>query len=102
MAKYLVGKVVYVIGTGSESHRGVAVAMADAGADVAIGGQKLDLAAEAQLHSISNEVWAIGRKSTVVTIDGDTPAAFARALSGVIDAMGKADLVVRAETVEHA
>lgn len=102
MAKYLNGKVAYVIGGGSESHRGVAVALADAGADVVIGGQKKDLEAEAQLHSISNEIWAMGRRSTVVLIDGDSTKAFLAALNAVIDDMGKADLVVRTETVDHA
>ena len=102
MPQYLVGKVVFVIGSGSDSHRGVAVALAEAGADIAVGGRKSDLAAEAQLHSISNEIWAIGRKSTVVTIDGDLPAAFAAAVGAVIDEMGAADLVVRCDPVESA
>ena len=101
-AKYLAGKVAYVIGSGSELHRGVAVALADAGADIAIGGPKTDLPAEAALHSIANEIWAIGRRSTVVTIDGDAPAAYAAALASVIDVLGKADLVIRAEAVVNA
>ena len=102
MPQYLAGKVVFVIGSGSDEHRGVAVALAEAGADIAIGGAKGDLAAEAQLHSISNEIWAIGRKSTVVTVHGEGAGPFAEALGGVIDALGKADLVVRCDAVAHA
>ena len=54
MPSYLAGKVVFVIGPGGDAHRGVAVALAEAGADIAVGGQKSNLAAEAQLHSIAN------------------------------------------------
>ena len=96
------GSPVFVIGSGSEAHRGVAVALAEAGADIAVGGAKGDLAAEAQLHSIANEIWAIGRKSTVVTIEGDGSAAFAEALGRVIDELGTADLVVRCDAVANA
>ena len=102
MAKYLAGKVVFVIGPGTEAHRGVAGAGRVVGADVAVGGTKGDLAAEAQLHSISNEIWAIGRKSIVVTIDGTGAPAFAEALNRVIDEMGSADLVVRCDAVANA
>lgn len=102
MAKYLAGKVVYVIGSGSDLHRAVAISLAESGADIAVGGSKTDLPAEAALHSIANEVWALSRRSTVVTIDGDTPVAFAEAVSAVIRELGKADLVVRAEAVADA
>lgn len=102
MAKYLAGKVVYVIGSGSELHRGVAVALADAGADIAVGGPRIDLPTEAALHSIANEIWAIGRRSAVVLVEGDKPADFAQALGAVIRELGKADLVVRAEAVQDA
>ena len=102
MPQYLAGKVVFVIGSGSNDHRGVAVALAEAGADIAVGGTKSDLAAEAQLHSISNEIWAIGRKSTVVTIDGDGAKPFADAVGRVIDELGRADLIVRCDAVANA
>jgi NAD(P)-dependent dehydrogenase (short-subunit alcohol dehydrogenase family) len=102
MARYLEGKVVYVIGSGSELHRGTAVALAEAGADVAVGGRKGDLAAEAALHSIANEIWALGRRSTVVAIDGDSPKAFAEAVAAVISELGHVELVVRCEAVGQA
>ena len=102
MPSYLAGKVVFVIGPGGDAHRGVAVALAEAGADIAVGGQKSDLAAEAQLHSIANEIWAIGRKSTVVTIEGESSAAFASAVNGVIDTLGATDIIVRCEAVLNA
>ena len=38
MAGYLTGKVVVLFGAGNDAHRGVAVALAGAGADLAIAG----------------------------------------------------------------
>ncbi len=102
MARYLQGKAVYVIGSGSESHRGVAVALAEAGADIAVGGVKGDLAAEAALHSIANEIWALSRKSTVVMLEDTGPSAFAAAVNQVTAELGRADLVVRCDAVANA
>ena len=102
MARYLDNKVVFVIGSGSELHRGTAVALAEAGADIAVGGAMGDLGAEAALHSIANEIWAMGRRSTVVTLEGDSSAGFAAAVSKVMAELGKADLVVRCDAVANA
>ena len=99
--RYLDGKVAYVIGSGSDSHRGVAVALAEAGADIAIGGRG-GMPDEVPLHSIANEIWAIGRRSTVVPlIDGDARS-FAEAVLRVQQELGRADLVVRCDTVAQA
>jgi NAD(P)-dependent dehydrogenase (short-subunit alcohol dehydrogenase family) len=103
MADYMTGKVAVVFGSGGDVHRGVAVALAQAGADIAVAGVTGDdLSAEAALHSIANEIWAIGRQSTVVTLPADDAAAFAAALQDVIAALGRADLVVRADAVLNA
>ncbi len=99
---YLKDKVALVIGGGGEMHRGVAVALAQAGADIAVSGAAPDLAAEAALHSISNEIWALGRRSTVVKLNSDDFAAFAAALDRAKSELGRADLVVRADPVLNA
>ncbi len=99
MAPYLEGKVMVVVGAGGEAHRGVAVALAAAGADIAVAGRAPDLAAEAALNSIANEVWALGRRSTVVTLTADDAVAFADALSQVTAELGRVDLVLRVEPV---
>ena len=101
MARYLEGNVVLVTGSGSEAHRGVAVALAEAGAEVAIGGIAADLAAEAALHSIANEIWALGKRSTVVTFSDDAPS-FAAAIASVQSQLGRADLIVRCDPVLNA
>ena len=102
MTGYLEGKVAVVIGGGNDAHRGVAVALAQAGADIAISGVAKDLSAEAALHSISNEVWALSRRSTVVTMAADDATSFAEAVSGAMRELGRADLVVRADIVANA
>jgi NAD(P)-dependent dehydrogenase (short-subunit alcohol dehydrogenase family) len=103
MPDYLAGKVAVVFGSGGEVHRGVAVALAQGGADVAIVGvSRGELSAEAALHSIANEVWALGRKSTVVTLTADDAAAFAGAVSSVISELGRADLIVRVDPILNA
>ena len=99
MAGYLTGKVALVIGEGDDTHRGVVVAMAEAGADVAIAGVTSDLSAEAALHSISNEIWALNRRSAVVTMAADDEASLAGALDNAQQELGSADLVVRCEAV---
>ena len=102
MAGYLEGKVAVVIGGGNDAHRGVAVALAHAGADIAISGVAKDLSAEAALHSISNEIWALSRRSTVVAMPADDPTSFAEAVSSAMRALGRADVVVRCDSVANA
>jgi meso-butanediol dehydrogenase/(S,S)-butanediol dehydrogenase/diacetyl reductase len=102
MAGYMDGKVVIVFGGGSDAHRGVAVALAEAGADIAVAGLTPDLPAEAALHSISNEIWALGRRSTVATLATDDAPSFAAAVERAKAELGRADLVVRADAVLDA
>ena len=99
---YLRGKVAVVFGAGDETHRGVAVALAQAGADIAVAGTAPELAAEAALHSIANEIWALGHRSTVVTLPADDAASFAAAVERATSELGRADLIVRADPVLSA
>ena len=93
----LAGKVAVVIGNGTPAHRSVAVALAEAGADVAIAGN--DGIAEVLLHSIANEIWALGRRSMVAGFVGGDTWSFAMAVGKAMEELGKADLVVRVEPV---
>jgi NAD(P)-dependent dehydrogenase (short-subunit alcohol dehydrogenase family) len=102
MAGYLDGKVAVVFGGGSDAHRGVAVALAQAGADIAVAGLAPDLPSEAALHSISNEIWALGCRSTVVTLAADDAPSFAEAVQRARVELGRADVVVRADAVLNA
>lgn len=103
MPGFMAGKVAVVFGSGGDVHRGVAVALAQAGADIAVAGVTgNDLSAEAALHSIANEIWALGHKSTVVTLPLDDALSFAEAVTAAIAELGRADLVVRADAVLNA
>lgn len=55
------GRVYAIIGRGDDTDRAVAVALAEAGAAVAIGTVSPARAEEFAAASIANEVWAIGR-----------------------------------------
>ena len=101
MAGYFEGKVVYIIGPGSDAHRAVAVSLAQSGADIAIGG-KGGMPDEVPLHSISNEIWAIGRRSIVVPIEEGNVSSFAEAVGRVTSELGHTDLVLRCEDVGSA
>lgn len=102
MVGYLEGKVAAVIGGGDDAHRAVAMALAQAGADVAIAGLAADLSAGAALHSIANEVWAIGRRAVVQTIAGPDVASFINAMALVQQELGRLDLTVRCDAVMNA
>jgi NAD(P)-dependent dehydrogenase (short-subunit alcohol dehydrogenase family) len=99
---HLGGKVAVVFGSGGTAHRGVAVALAEAGADIAVAGLAGDLSAEAALHSIANEIWAIGRKCTVVAQASEDAEGFAAMINAVTAELGRADFVVRVDAVLSA
>ncbi len=101
MPRYLDGKTVFVSGHGTPEHRAIAVALAEAGADVAVAGPA-DAAHEVLLNSIANEVWALGRRSLAVGHDGSDSVSFARALERATAELGRVDIVVRVEPVLSA
>jgi hypothetical protein len=71
----LEGRVVALICRGSEEDRAIAVALAEAGANLALGTVTRAQEEEFSTASIANEVWAIGREQfnrvlTAVRTDG--------------------------------
>ena len=98
MPDYLGNKVALVIGAGDETHRGVCVALAQAGALIAVAGPAPELSAEAALHSISNEVWAIGKQACVITLTPEDAASVQDGLSrAMAELRGASGVVVRVE-----
>lgn len=94
----LAGTVVAIVGTGNNLDREIAVACAEAGADIALGA-----ASSAQEHvygmnSIANEIWAIGREHFVLVLAGSEDApelvAAARTRLGRCDALVAATAAV--------
>jgi NAD(P)-dependent dehydrogenase (short-subunit alcohol dehydrogenase family) len=62
--------VVAILGTGSELDRAVAVACAEAGADIALGTESDARDQDYGMNSIANEIWAIGREHLVRVLKG--------------------------------
>ena len=98
MPDYLGNKVALVIGAGDEMHRGVCVALAQAGALIAVAGAAPELSDEAELHSIANEVWALGKSACVITLPEGDEASVAVALTRAMEELhGAGGVVVRVE-----
>lgn len=66
----LAGKVVAIVGTGSDADRAIAVACAEAGADLALATESSERDQDYGMNSIANEIWAIGREHFVRVLDG--------------------------------
>jgi len=71
------GKVVALIGRGSDSDRAAAIACAEAGADLALATLSTDQAAEFGMNSIANEAWVLGSEQFVRIMDATDPKAVA-------------------------
>lgn len=90
----LEGKVVALVCRGSEADRGIAVALAEAGADIALATISRAQQEEFSTASIANEVWAIGREQFNSVIDASDPADAAAFAGEVCDRLGRCDAVV--------
>ena len=90
----LEGKVTAIICRGSEADRAIAVAMAEAGADIAVGTVTPAKEEEFATASIANEIWAIGRKQFNSVLDAADPAAVAAFAAECIDRLGRCDVLV--------
>jgi len=91
----LEGRVAIVLGVEQPEGRRAAVALAEAGADVAVVTLSEDTAAEFAANSTANEFWAMGRKGIALTSDGgDAGIRHAIAEAGV--QLGPVSIVVYA------
>ena len=75
MGEALSGKVIGIIGRGTPGMRAVAVALAEDGADIALGTVSPSREEEFATASIANEVWAIGREQLSQVLDASDAAA---------------------------
>jgi 7-alpha-hydroxysteroid dehydrogenase len=82
-------KVAVITGGGRGLGAAIAVAFAEAGADVLIASRT-----ESQLEAVAEEVRAAGRRAHIVTADLAHPEATARLAEQAIEAFGKLDIVV--------
>ena len=89
----LAGRNAVVLGVERPLGRSVAVALAEAGADVAVVTLSEATEAEFAANSVANEIWAIGRKAIALASDG-APAAVQEAVAGATAELGPVRILV--------
>ena len=85
----LAGKIAIVTGAGKGIGRGIAVGLAEAGADVALAART-----ESDLDEVASVVEAIGRRALVVPTDVTDREALERLVDRTVDTFGRLDVVV--------
>ncbi|MCC7365436.1 MAG: SDR family NAD(P)-dependent oxidoreductase [Dehalococcoidia bacterium] len=86
--------VVAIIGQGSPQDRAIAVACAEAGANIALGTVEKSTAQDYAMNSIANEIWNIGPDQFVCQMDAGDAAEVASFAAQVSDRFGHCDLLV--------
>lgn len=96
------GKAALVTGASNSIGRAIAIALGEAGADVAVATTTLAQGEEVLANSCSNEIWALNRKTFAQAIDssdeGDVNALISRAVSD----LGRLDILVNAQDLPFA
>jgi len=90
----LTGKVALVVGGATALGRAMAVALAEAGADVAVTSCTQDKQEEVAVNSAVNEVWALGRKGFAAAIDVTDSAQVEAVVQRVVGELGSLDILV--------
>lgn len=85
----LEGQVAVVTGAGKGIGRGIALCLAEAGADVALASRN-----EADLEAVASEIAALGRRSAVVPTDVTEPGAQAALADRAADRLGRPSIWV--------
>jgi NAD(P)-dependent dehydrogenase (short-subunit alcohol dehydrogenase family) len=85
----LTGKTAFVTGASRGIGRAIAVALAQAGADLALVARSGDRLAE-----VADDVTAVGRKAIVIPADVTSQTAMANAVAAAIDQLGQVDVVI--------
>jgi NAD(P)-dependent dehydrogenase (short-subunit alcohol dehydrogenase family) len=92
----LEGKVVALIGEGSDLDRALAIACAEAGANLALATTNRSPAQEFAMNSIANEAWAIGREQFVTLVDASDASAVIAFAEETWDRYGRCDALIAA------
>jgi NAD(P)-dependent dehydrogenase (short-subunit alcohol dehydrogenase family) len=96
MSEPLLGRIVAIIGQGSAVDRALAVACAEAGADLALATVARTREQEFEMNSIANEAWSLDRDQFVTPLDSaDAPSVQAFA-EQTWDRYGRCDVVFAA------
>lgn len=96
MTTQLEGRVIALVCRGSDADRAIAVALAEAGANVALGTVTRTQDEEFSTASIANELWALGREQFNRVLDAADAADAAAFAAEVCDRLGRCDAMVLA------
>jgi NAD(P)-dependent dehydrogenase (short-subunit alcohol dehydrogenase family) len=98
----LEGKSALVIGASNSIGRAIAVALAEAGADVAVATTTRARSEEVIANSCSNEMWALNRKSFAQSIDAADEGDVGALIDRTVSELGKLDVLVNAPDLPFA
>lgn len=87
----LEGRVAVITGAASPFARPVAVALAEAGADIALAVESVDETDVFAMNSIANELWALGRRQAAFTLE---PGRLADSVARAVAELGRLDVLV--------
>lgn len=96
------GRTALVIGAGGAIGRAVAVALAEAGADVAVATSTRAQKEEVAANSCANEVWALNRRGFAQPIDAASEPDMAALLERTVSELGRLDILVNAHDLPFA
>ncbi len=95
----LSGKHALVTGAVGPTQRALAVALAEAGADVSLTTSTAEMTEEVQANSILNECWSIGRRGEALTVALADEATLETAVAGLEERIAPIDILVNASHV---
>ncbi len=98
----LSGRVALVMGAGVPLGRALAVALAEAGAKVAVAGLRGDAEESFHLHSVTNQIWAAGGEALALDVNVTDPADVLSAVEQVDDTWRRLDILVNAQDLVFA
>ncbi len=96
------GRTALVIGAGGAIGRAVAVALAEAGADVAVATSTRAQREEVAANSCANEIWALNRRGFAQAIDAASEPDVAALLERAVSELGRLDILVNAHDLPFA
>jgi len=98
----LAGKAALVIGASNPLGRAAAVALAEAGADVAVATTARTQREEVAANSCANEVWALNRKGFAESIDARDESDVESLVERAVSELGRLDVLVNAQDLHFA
>ena len=92
----LKGRVALVVGAGDPLGRAAAVALAEAGADVAVASLRAGPQEVVRVNSVANEIWSLGRANVAITLDASDANSVDAAVARTSSELGRLDILVNA------